>query len=149
VATPPRFFRRLSNAGKTTYLSNIVSRVCTIPDCHRRHEARGLCRAHYRRARRHGNPLAGRCPRGQGIRQHPLAELWRGIVRRCTDPNFHKYRLYGALGVRICDRWLDFDCFIEDVGERPSPRHSIDRWPDPYGNYEPGNWLRQGRWTHR
>jgi hypothetical protein len=52
---------------------------------------------------------------------------------------YPKWRLYGALGVRVCDRGLDFDCFMADVAERPSPKHSIDRYSDCWGNYEPGN----------
>ena len=36
--------------------------------------------------------------------------------------------------------WRDsFSAFAADVGEPPSPQHSIDRWPDFNGNYEPGN----------
>lgn len=29
--------------------------------------------------------------------------------------------------------------FLADMGPRPSPQHSIDRWPDNDGNYEPDN----------
>ena len=61
------------------------------------------------------------------------------MLRRCSYPSHNKYSYYGALGIRVCDRWLDFDAFVADVGPRPSPKHSIDRYPDPYGNYEPGN----------
>ncbi len=32
-----------------------------------------------------------------------------------------------------------FECFLADMGLRPSPKHSIDRWPDPDGDYEPEN----------
>jgi len=36
--------------------------------------------------------------------------------------------------------WADsFAAFIRDVGERPSTKHTMDRYPDPNGNYEPGN----------
>jgi hypothetical protein len=39
----------------------------------------------------------------------------------------------------MCDRWLDFATFLADVGPRPSQKHSLDRFPDNNGNYEPGN----------
>lgn len=40
----------------------------------------------------------------------------------------------------ICSRWRDsFENFMSDVGPRPSEKHSIDRYPDNNGNYEPGN----------
>lgn len=33
-----------------------------------------------------------------------------------------------------------FECFMEDMGARPSAKHSIDRWPDnETGMYEPDN----------
>ena len=51
----------------------------------------------------------------------------------------------------MADRWADsFEAFLSDMGPRPSPRHSIDRYPDPNGNYEPGNcrWATHGE-QHR
>jgi len=41
--------------------------------------------------------------------------------------------------VTVCERWKDFNLFLEDMGPKPTPRHSIDRYPDRKGNYEPGN----------
>lgn len=36
--------------------------------------------------------------------------------------------------------WVDdFAQFLEDVGRCPSKSHSLDRFPDQNGNYEPGN----------
>lgn len=59
---------------------------------------------------------------------------------RCTNPNNDFYDDYGGRGIRVCDRWLQsFEAFLEDVGERPSPKHQLDRFPDNDGNYEPGN----------
>jgi hypothetical protein len=50
-----------------------------------------------------------------------------------------EYARYGARGIKVCDRWNDFALFLADMGLRPSPMHSIDRWPDGNGNYAPGN----------
>ena len=44
------------------------------------------------------------------------------MLRRCLDPKHHKYRLYGAMGVTICESWLDFERFVADVGGTAFPR---------------------------
>lgn len=59
------------------------------------------------------------------------------MVRRCTNPKAHNWRWYGGQGVTVCQRWLSFDAFVEDMGERPIGL-SLDRI-NPFGNYEPGN----------
>jgi hypothetical protein len=58
---------------------------------------------------------------------------------RCLNPNNDNYHRYGGRGVTICDRWADFANFLADMGERPSAKYSIDRYPDKNGNYEPNN----------
>lgn len=57
---------------------------------------------------------------------------------RCNNPKAQRYNYYGARGIRVCERWGSFELFIQDMGRRPSPKHSIDRI-DNDGNYEPGN----------
>jgi hypothetical protein len=66
--------------------------------------------------------------------------IWIGMQRRCYDPKEPRFHLYGRMGVRVCDRWLgSFANFLADMGPRPSPQHSIDRWPDTNGHYAPDN----------
>src|SRR5687767_5549656 len=65
---------------------------------------------------------------------------WSKLKSRCLNPKDKKYEYYGGKGVTVCDRWIDsFENFLEDMGERPSASHSIDRYPNKNGNYEPGN----------
>lgn len=71
-------------------------------------------------------------------RTHPLYGVWGAMRQRCNNPNHKHYHHYGWRGIRICERWDDFALFLEDMGERPSPKHSLDRI-DVDGNYEPGN----------
>lgn len=55
------------------------------------------------------------------------------------NPNNHAYKDYGGRGITVCARWLDnFPNFVEDVGERPTILHSLDRI-DNDGNYTPDN----------
>jgi len=69
---------------------------------------------------------------------HPLYRAWVNMIQRCYNPNIPCYKDYGGRGIKVCDRWKDFPNFVVDVGERPSPKLSIDRI-DNNGNYEPGN----------
>lgn len=70
----------------------------------------------------------------------PEYMTWTSIKTRCLNPRDQHYANYGGRGITICVRWRDsFDAFLADVGRRPSPQHSIDRYPDQNGNYEPGN----------
>jgi hypothetical protein len=63
--------------------------------------------------------------------------IWTGILRRCLNPNFKAYKYYGGRGITVCDRWLKFENFFEDMGVRPDGLQ-IDRI-DVDGNYEPSN----------
>jgi hypothetical protein len=60
------------------------------------------------------------------------------MLARCTRPAHKSFARYGAAGVTVCRQWFDFSVFLADMGERP-PGKTLDRWPDPAGNYEPGN----------
>lgn len=77
------------------------------------------------------------------IAQHGMSKtrtyaIWNGMLERCTNPNATGYKYYGGRGIKVCERWRTFENFYADMGERPSPKHSIDR-KDNDGNYEPGN----------
>lgn len=54
--------------------------LCTIAGCTSRVFGHGLCSKHYQRARRHGDPLAGRPERGA-----PLAFLEQALNHRSGD----------------------------------------------------------------
>lgn len=63
---------------------------------------------------------------------------WSSMIERCTNPNSKVWSYYGGKGIKVCERWFSYSNFVEDMGERPSLKYSIDRI-DPSGNYEPGN----------
>jgi len=43
--------------------------------------------------------------------------IWNGMKNRCLNINNSRYKDYGARGINICDRWLDFINFKEDMYE--------------------------------
>lgn len=75
-----------------------------------------------------------------------LYVAWQNMKRRCDNPSTIGFHRYGGRGIRVCERWANsFDLFMLDVGPKPSPKHTLDRWPNNDGNYEPGN----VRWATR
>ena len=75
-----------------------------------------------------------------GVRPSREYESWQAMRRRCYDQNLPRWKDWGGRGITVCDRWRDsFENFFADMGPKPSRKHSIDRWPDPDGNYEPEN----------
>jgi hypothetical protein len=64
---------------------------------------------------------------------------WCNMIQRCTNPSATQYEHWGGRGIKVCDRWLNsFENFINDMGKRPTKKHSIDRI-DVNGDYEPDN----------
>lgn len=68
----------------------------------------------------------------------PEYACWNSILSRTYWKSANSFQRYGARGIQVCDRWLKFENFLEDMGKRPSKNHSIDRI-DNDGNYEPAN----------
>jgi len=81
--------------------------------------------------------------RTHGRSSTALYRVWASMIARCRNPNTESYALYGARGIRVCDRWNRFEAFLADMGERPVGT-TLDRI-DPNGNYEAGNC----RWVTR
>lgn len=86
------------------------------------------------------NMRASRLKHGKSRTGSVEYEIWKGMKARCENANHSSWFRYGGLGVSVCQRWREsFEAFLSDMGPRPSERHSIDRYPDKDGNYEPGN----------
>lgn len=83
--------------------------------------------------------LTVRRSRTHGMTNSPEWLTWRRMRARCYNENCDSYPHYGGRGIRVCDRWLEsFQSFLEDMGPRPTDRHSIDRI-NVNGDYEPNN----------
>lgn len=72
-----------------------------------------------------------------GRRSHsPEHRIWAAMKTRCYNPKSANYKFYGDRGVVICDRWRkSFLAFLEDMGPKPFPDASIDRYPNQNGPY--------------
>jgi len=80
----------------------------------------------------------GHLRRKHGRSGTPEWICWQGMLARCGNPKAKGYARYGGRGIRVCERWLSFEAFLADMGEKPSPAHSIGRIDNDKG-YEPGN----------
>jgi hypothetical protein len=74
-----------------------------------------------------------------GKTKTPEYNSWFSIKYRCFNKNSKRYMDYGGRGITMCERWRNsFENFLADMGQKPSPKHSIDRINND-GNYEPSN----------
>ena len=64
---------------------------------------------------------------------------WINMKQRCYNKKRSDYPRYGGKGIKVCARWRNsFKHFLSDMGQRPTAK-SLDRYPNPDGNYEPRN----------
>ena len=66
-----------------------------------------------------------------------ILDTWRSMLRRCEDIKGKKYKYYGGRGIKVCERWHDFENFYEDMGDKPKGL-TLERI-NTNGNYEPEN----------
>lgn len=119
-----------------------MQKVCCVPGCNKPHRAHGFCVKHLYRWEKYSDPTKASFKKhGQKKNNLRMYRTWQSMKDRCYNPNSKAYKNYGGRGIRICDKWLGVDGFanfLNDMGERPKDKHSIDRI-DPDGPYSPDN----------
>ena len=64
---------------------------------------------------------------GLSMTKSPEYHAWRAMRSRCTNPKNREYCRYGGRGITVAQAWDSFEAFYEDMGTRPSSKHSLDR----------------------
>jgi hypothetical protein len=79
-----------------------------------------------------------------GLSGHPLYRIWRGMIRRTTNPNHPDWEFYGGRGISVCKKWMDFLVFYKEMISTYREDLSLDRVDNNRG-YCKSNC----RWTDR
>ena len=108
-------WKAMCECGKETIVqrSNLTSGATTSCGCYQKESVA-------KRSITHGNSIGGI--------KTATYKTWESMKGRCNIDNNINSEHYSEKGIQVCDRWLEsFDNFLEDMGERPSDLHSIDR----------------------
>lgn len=92
---------------------------------------------------RNGTSMSCGCLRLEATTKHgmwsqPIFKVWKAMISRCTNPKDKRYNRYGQRGIKICERWMSLESFIEDMGSNYKKGLTIDRINNN-GDYEPSN----------
>ena len=138
--------------GKKYNRLTILKYFYSVPRTDIRSMALCLCDCGKKKIIRYSHVISNRtqscgCLHLDKISSHGLTDLreyhiWADMKNRCSSPSSPSFKHYGGRGIKVCKRWIKFENFLEDMGKRPTSKHSLDRI-DVNGNYIKSNC----RWT--
>jgi hypothetical protein len=64
--------------------------------------------------------------REHGRSRSKIHWIWVAMKQRCSNPANKGYPDYGGRGITVCQRWMKFENFLSDMGDRPNG-YSLDR----------------------
>ncbi len=98
--------------------------------------------------RRTARFIRGHHRRVHGMRHTVEFGAYYNALQRCINPKRKEWKNYGGRGIKFL--FTSFIEFFKELGKKPSPKHTLDRWPNNDGNYEPGKvrWATRIQQTH-
>lgn len=71
----------------------------------------------------------------RGMKKTTTYACWSAMKNRCTNPNNDQWDNYGGRGITVCERWMKFENFLEDMGIKPDGL-SLDRENNNLGYFK-------------
>lgn len=81
--------------------------------------------------------IAARRTTKHGMARTRIYTTWAGMIQRCTNKKAAGYHSYGGRGIKVSPRWMKFENFFADMGDKPDGL-TLERI-DNDGDYEPSN----------
>jgi hypothetical protein len=142
-------YRYKANGSPRTAREYVMGpKVCKLLDCSNsitKSTARGLCKKHYNRLMKYGDPYTLLMPIGMNRKKSTHYVRYRSMVKRCNVKTHKDYKNYGGRGISVTSLWLEkfngferFSAYISNLPNHGKEGYSLDRI-DNDGDYTPGN----------
>lgn len=82
-----------------------------------------------------GNTTSCGCIKNHRFSRTKTHITWSAMIQRCRNKKNTSYMNYGDRGIKVCEKWLNFKGFLEDMGLRPEGK-TLDRIDNEKGYYK-------------